>query len=61
MLKTKLLSFQKEAYDKLIKLKVGALYMEMGLGKTRTSLELIQNRIDRNKITLLQICLVRTN
>ena len=50
MLKTKLLPFQQEAYNKLIKLKVGALYMEMGLGKTRTTLELVQTRLDKNKI-----------
>lgn len=57
MLKTKLLPFQEEAYNKLIKLKVGALYLEMGLGKTRTTLEIIQTRLDKNKITkVLWLC-----
>lgn len=57
MLKTKLLPFQQEAYNKLIKLKVGALYMEMGLGKTRTALEIIQTRVNKNKIIkVLWLC-----
>lgn len=50
MLKTKLLPFQLKAVEKLSKIKVGALYMEMGLGKTRTTLELIQIRLDKSKI-----------
>lgn len=36
-----LLKNQKEAIDKLIKYKVGALFMEPGTGKTRTAYELI--------------------
>lgn len=57
MLKTELLPFQKDAFEKLKALKVGALYMEMGLGKTRTSLSLIQYRLDKNKIdSVLWLC-----
>jgi SNF2 family DNA or RNA helicase len=50
ILETNLFDYQKKAYDKLIKLKVGALYMEMGTGKTRVALEIIKDRIDKNKI-----------
>ena len=50
ILKTNLLRYQREAYDKLCGLKIGALYMEMGTGKTRTALELIKHRIDQGKI-----------
>lgn len=49
-LKTSLYDFQKTAVDKLCRLKVGALYMEMGTGKTRTALELIQRRLLAGKI-----------
>ena len=57
MLKTKLFPFQQEAYEKLIKLRVGALYLEMGLGKTRTALELVQTRLEKNKIEkVLWLC-----
>lgn len=34
------------AIDKLERLKVGALFMEMGTGKTRTALELMASRLD---------------
>lgn len=34
---------QQEAIDKLIKYKVGALFMEPGTGKTRTAYELINS------------------
>lgn len=40
---------QKNAFDKLSKLKVGALFMEMGTGKTKVALDLIaskQNKVD---------------
>ena len=49
-LKTDLLPYQKKAYDKLKKIKVGALFMDMGTGKTRTALELIKKRVDEQKI-----------
>ena len=47
---TALYPYQQEAYDKLKRLKVGALYMEMGTGKTRVTLELISLRLRREKI-----------
>ncbi|MGL6131955.1 MAG: DEAD/DEAH box helicase [Fusobacteriaceae bacterium] len=49
-LKTELLPHQKEAYEKMKKIKVGALFMEMGTGKTRTTLELIKFRLEEGKI-----------
>lgn len=42
---TKLYPHQQSAVDKLSKIKVGALYMEQGTGKTRTTLELIRRRL----------------
>lgn len=48
--KTDLLDFQREAVMKLRKLKVGALYMDTGTGKTRVALELAKIRIDADKI-----------
>lgn len=50
IIKSEMYPHQKEAYEKLKRLKVGALYMEMGTGKTRTALELIKLRLDLNKI-----------
>jgi SNF2 family DNA or RNA helicase len=50
ILKTELYDHQKKAVEKLINLKVGALYMEMGTGKTRTAMELIKHRLDCGKI-----------
>ncbi len=61
---TELLPHQVPAYEKLIKIKVGALYLEMGLGKTRTAIELIKNRLDRGKINHVLWfcpCSVKTN
>ena len=56
-LKTSLLPHQQAAVDKLRRLKVGALYMEMGTGKTRTALELIKLRLDAGKIdAVLWLC-----
>ncbi|MDD3231099.1 MAG: DEAD/DEAH box helicase [Oscillospiraceae bacterium] len=49
-LKTKLFPYQKDAADKLIHLKVGALFMEMGTGKTRVALELMIRRFYAGKI-----------
>lgn len=38
---------QQEAFKKFSKLKVGALFMEMGTGKTRVALELVNyNKVD---------------
>lgn len=50
ILKTKLLQHQIKAVEKLQHIKVGALYMEMGTGKTRTALELIKLRLDEGKV-----------
>lgn len=57
ILKTELLPHQVKAVEKLSKIKVGALYMEMGTGKTRTALELIANRINAGKVDyILWLC-----
>lgn len=40
---------QQQAFDKFLKLKVGALFMKMGTGKTRVAIELV----DYNKCDLL--------
>ena len=57
ILKTKLYEYQSKAVDKLSKLKVGALYMEQGTGKTRTALEIIKNKMDKGKIeVVLWLC-----
>lgn len=49
-LKTELLPHQAAAVEKLRGLRIGALYMEMGTGKTRTALELIKLRLEAGKI-----------
>lgn len=54
---TKLYPHQQNAVDKLKHVKVGALYMEQGTGKTRTALELIQRRWTSGKIDcILWLC-----
>jgi SNF2 family DNA or RNA helicase len=54
---TKKMEHQTAAYSKLIKLKVGALYMDMGTGKTRTALELAVNRLKQGKVDcILWLC-----
>lgn len=45
-----MLPWQAAAVEKLLHLRVGALYMEMGTGKTRTCLEFISRRIDGGKM-----------
>jgi SNF2 family DNA or RNA helicase len=56
-LKTELYEHQKQAVEKLSKIKVGALYMEMGTGKTRTALELIAKRYNAGKVNhILWLC-----
>lgn len=48
-------SQQKEAFDKLSRLKVGALFMEMGTGKTKLALDMINFK--RHKVDyVLWIC-----
>ena len=55
--KTQLLPHQILAVEKLKHLKIGALYMDMGTGKTRTALELIALRCDAGKINnVLWLC-----
>lgn len=57
ILKTELFPHQAAAVEKLSKIKIGALYMEMGTGKTRTALELIKRRMDAGKVDhVLWLC-----
>ena len=49
-LKTELFPWQQEAVNKLGKLRVGALYMDMSTGKTRTALELFVMRLNAGKV-----------
>lgn len=54
---TDLLPYQEQAVEKLRHLKIGALYMEMGTGKTRTALELIKLRLAAGKVDrVLWLC-----
>lgn len=54
---TELFNYQRAAVEKLLHVKVGALYMEMGTGKTRTALELIKRRLDAGKVQqVLWLC-----
>jgi len=48
---TSLLPYQEQAVEKLRHLKIGAMYMEMGTGKTRTALELIKLRVNSGKVS----------
>jgi SNF2 family DNA or RNA helicase len=57
ILKTELFPHQMEAHEKLRHIKIGALYMEQGTGKTRTALELINLRLNAGKIDkVLWLC-----
>lgn len=47
---TDLMSHQEKAVKKLRKIKVGALFMEQGTGKTRTAIELINIRLLKGRI-----------
>lgn len=47
---TDLYEHQIRCVDKLRKIKIGALYLEMGTGKTRTALELIKIRLEKGRI-----------
>lgn len=49
-LRNELLPHQTAATEKLIKLKVGALFMEQGTGKTITTLEIAKIRLEKGKI-----------
>lgn len=56
-LTTSLLPHQQAAVEKLLPLRIGALYMEMGTGKTRTALEMIQRRLEAGKLDrVLWLC-----
>lgn len=56
-LNNELLPHQKAAVEKLIKLKVGALFMEQGTGKTITVLEIVRKRFEAGKIeTVIWLC-----
>jgi len=53
--KTKLFTYQQNAVNKLLPIRVGALFMDMGTGKTRTAIELVKKRM--SKISkLIWIC-----
>ena len=63
-LKNELLEHQKNAVAKLRKVKVGALFMEQGTGKTITALELCRIRIEKgtvDKIIWLCPCSAKNN
>lgn len=49
-MKTELLPHQKDAIKKLINLKVGALFMEQGTGKSATAIELFRIRLEKGKV-----------
>lgn len=54
---TDLLPYQQDAVNKLKQLKVGALFMEQGTGKTRTALSLIGPRLAAGKVDcVLWLC-----
>lgn len=57
MIKQQLLPRQEEAVEKLSHIKIGALYMEMGTGKTITALSLIARRLNAGKVEhVLWLC-----
>jgi SNF2 family DNA or RNA helicase len=49
LLKTDMYQHQIDAVEKMRRIRVGALYMEMGTGKTRAALELAARRIETGK------------
>lgn len=56
-LKTEAFDYEKKAIEKLRHMKVGALFMDMGTGKTRTALELIYLRYAAGKINhIIWLC-----
>jgi len=46
-LKTELMPHQVAAVNKVLPSRIGALFMEMGTGKSRTAIELVNNRFER--------------
>ena len=56
-LKTSMYEWQEKAVEKLLPIRIGALYMEMGTGKTRVALEIIARRLQKGKIArVLWLC-----
>ena len=54
---TSLMEHQQRAIDKLLKVKVGALYMDMGTGKTRTAFGLaVPRKVDSKVDCILWLC-----
>lgn len=48
---------QTEAYNKMVQLKHGCLFMEMGTGKTKVAVDLVNSRLQNNQIAaLLYLC-----
>lgn len=45
--KTELMAHQKQAVDKMMPTRIGALFMEMGTGKSRTAIELVLKRSEK--------------
>jgi SNF2 family DNA or RNA helicase len=59
-LKTELLWYQVPAFEKLKRIKVGALLLPMGRGKTRTALQLVKYRENRiSRVIIFCPCKVR--
>lgn len=57
MMITGLFPYQVDAVKKLSRIKIGALYMEQGTGKTRVTLELVKQRLAAGKIdAVLWLC-----
>lgn len=57
MIRSKLYQHQQEAVKKLSKVKVGALFMDMGTGKTLTSLKLFDLKREKGKVNkLVYLC-----
>ncbi|HQC36926.1 MAG TPA: DEAD/DEAH box helicase [Thermotogota bacterium] len=57
LLKTDMYQHQIDAVEKMRRIRVGALYMEMGTGKTRAALELAARRIETGKVKkVLWLC-----
>ncbi|MFR8116921.1 MAG: SNF2-related protein [Clostridia bacterium] len=58
---TPLLKYQKQCFEKLKKNKVGLLSMDMGTGKTRTIIEILNFKYEQNKINkILYFCPLST-
>ncbi|MGL5718037.1 MAG: DEAD/DEAH box helicase [Paraclostridium sp.] len=57
VLNTQLYDHQMRCVEKLRRIKIGALYLEMGTGKTRTALELIKIRLEKGRVNhVLWLC-----